>query len=47
MDPNPMQVLLRRQMGLDVFALDGDDTDVQETWQDKPRRREAVAPRAP
>ena len=39
MDSNPMQVILRRQMGLDVFALDGDDTDVQDTWQDKPRLR--------
>jgi hypothetical protein len=46
MEPNPMQALLRKQMGLDVFALDGDETDVQETWQDRPRRRQQI-PRAP
>jgi hypothetical protein len=46
MQPNPMQVILRRQMGLDVFALDGDDTDVQDTWQDDPRRRGPASPRA-
>ena len=46
MDHNPMQVLLRRHMGLDAFALDGDDTDVQDTWQDRPRRREATLQQA-
>jgi hypothetical protein len=38
---NPMQNLLRRHLGVDAFALDGDDTDVLDSWFDKPRRREA------
>jgi hypothetical protein len=39
---NPMQSLLRRHLGMDAFALDGDDTDLAESWQDRPRR--PVAP---
>lgn len=37
-DPNPMQSLLRRHLGVDAFALDGDDTEVQDRWTDKPRK---------
>lgn len=33
-----MQSLLRRHLGMDAFALDGDDTELAESWQDKPRR---------
>jgi hypothetical protein len=43
-DHNPMQKLLRRQLGMDVFALDGDDTELWESWQDRPRRRETPEP---
>ena len=35
---NPMQSLLRRHLGVDSFALDGDDTDVQDRWTDKRRK---------
>jgi hypothetical protein len=38
-NPNPMQTVIRRQLGIDSFALDGDDTEVWESWQDKPRRK--------
>jgi len=37
-DPNPMQALLRRHLGVDSFALDGDETEVQDSWLDKPRK---------
>ena len=37
-DPNPMQALLRRHLGVDAFALDGDETDVQDRWTDRPRK---------
>lgn len=37
-DPNPMQALLRRHLGVDSFALDGDATDVQDRWTDQPRK---------
>jgi hypothetical protein len=37
-DHNPMQSLLRRHLGVDSFALDGDDTDVQDRWTDRPRK---------
>lgn len=37
-DPNPMQSLLRRHLGMDAFALDGDETEVQDRWSDKPRK---------
>lgn len=37
-DPNPMQSLLRRHLGVDAFALDGDETDIQDRWTDKPRK---------
>ncbi len=37
-DPNPMQTLLRRHLGVDSFALDGDETDVQDRWTDQPRK---------
>ena len=37
-DHNPMQSLLRRHLGVDSFALDGDDTEIQDRWTDKPRK---------
>jgi hypothetical protein len=37
-EPNPLQVVLRRNLGVDAFALDGDDTEVQDSWADRPRR---------
>jgi hypothetical protein len=39
---NPMQSLLRRHLGMDAFALDGDDTELAESWQDRPRRPKGV-----
>lgn len=39
---NPMQSLLRRHLGMDAFALDGDDTELADSWQDRPRRAKAV-----
>jgi hypothetical protein len=35
--PNPIQAVLRNQMGVDAFALDGDETEVAEAWQDRRR----------
>lgn len=40
MDHNPMQTLLRRQMGIDAFGLDGDDTPLWDSWADTARPRE-------
>jgi len=37
-EPNPLQVVLRRNLGVDAFSLDGDATEVQDSWADKPRR---------
>lgn len=37
MEHNPMQTLLRRQMGIDAFGLDGDDTPLWDSWSDRPR----------
>lgn len=41
---NPMQSLLRRHLGMDAFALDGDDTELAESWQDRPRRPTVLRP---
>lgn len=41
--PNPMQSLLRRHLGVDAFALDGDDTAVLDSWADKPRKIDVKA----
>lgn len=35
---NPLQELLHQQVGIDSFALDGDETQILESWQDRPRR---------
>ncbi len=40
MPHNPIQNLLRRQMGIDAFGLDGDDTPLWDSWADQPRSRE-------
>ena len=37
-EPNPMQTLLRRHLGVDAFALDGDQTEILDSWADKPRK---------
>jgi hypothetical protein len=37
-DPNPLQSVLRRSMGVDAFSLDGDDTEVQDNWSERPRK---------
>lgn len=42
-DPNPMQALLRRHLGVDAFALDGDDTQVLDSWADRPRKLDPKA----
>ena len=41
-EPNPVQIVLRRQIGVDAFAIDGDDTELAESWLDRPRRRQVV-----
>ena len=41
---NPMRDLLQQQLGIDAFALDGSETQVVESWQDKPRRRDDLSP---
>lgn len=41
-DTNPMQTILRRQMGIDSFALDGQDEVLWETWEDQPRKKRAA-----
>ncbi|MGB0652039.1 MAG: hypothetical protein ACPGQL_02465 [Thermoplasmatota archaeon] len=35
---HPIHELLHDEMGIDSFALDGDETVVVESWQDRPRR---------
>ena len=37
-EPNPLQVVLRRNLGVDAFSLDGDATEVQDSWADRPRK---------
>lgn len=37
-EPNPLQAVLRRNLGVDAFSLDGDDTEIQDSWADRPRR---------
>ncbi len=32
---NPMQDLLRRQLGIDAFALDGDERTQDDAWSDR------------
>jgi hypothetical protein len=44
--PNPVQTILRRQMGIDAFALDGEDEELWETWADHPRGKTAKRPPA-
>lgn len=38
---NPMRELLKEELGIDAFALDGDASPLQETWEDRPNRRRA------
>lgn len=43
-----MQAVIRRQMGIDAFSLDGDDSELWETWADQPRPpRQRMPPMAP
>lgn len=44
---NPMQTVIRRQMGIDAFSLDGDDSELWEEWADKPRQRRKLPPLTP
>jgi hypothetical protein len=37
-EPNPLQALLRRNLGVDAFSLDGDSTEVLDSWADRPRK---------
>lgn len=37
-EPNPLQVVLRRNLGVDAFSLDGDDTNAQNDWSERRRR---------
>lgn len=37
-EPNPLQAVLRRNLGLDAFSLDGDATEVPDSWTDRPRK---------
>lgn len=37
-EPNPLQAVLRRNLGVDAFSLDGDATDVQNDWSEKRRK---------
>jgi hypothetical protein len=38
MDKHPLHQLLHKHIGIDSFALDGDDTRISEGWDEKPRR---------
>lgn len=33
---NPLHELLHEHVGIDSFALDGDETAVPDPWQDRP-----------
>ena len=43
---NPMQALLREQMGIDTFAIDGDEAAPGYSWLERPERSKSPA-RAP
>lgn len=45
MSSHPLHVLLHQQVGLDSFAIDGEDAFVTEPWTDRPLR--ARTPAAP
>ncbi|MEK6985015.1 MAG: hypothetical protein AABX89_01360 [Candidatus Thermoplasmatota archaeon] len=47
MDHNPMQTVIRRQMGIDAFGLDGDDTPLWDSWADRPRAVDPLFGRPP
>ena len=36
-EPNPLQVVLRRNLGVDAFPLDGDATETLNDWSEKRR----------
>lgn len=35
---NPLHEVLRQQVGLDSFAIDGDESVVLDPWSDRPER---------
>ena len=37
-DPNPLQSVLPRNLGVDAFALDGDATETMNDWSEKRRK---------
>ncbi len=39
---NPLHEVLHQQVGIDSFALDGDDTLIVEAWDERERRPRRV-----
>lgn len=37
-EPNPLQTVLRRNLGVDAFSLDGDDTETQNDWSERRKK---------
>ena len=37
-EPNPLQVVLRRNLGVDAFSLDGDSTETLNDWSERRRK---------
>jgi hypothetical protein len=44
---NPIRDLLHEQMGIDAFALDGDQAEPKEVWQERKRVVFVVPPPKP
>lgn len=38
MHPHPLHEVLRQQVGLDSYAIDGDATAIKESWDERPAR---------
>jgi hypothetical protein len=36
--PNPMHELLRQELGIDAFPMDGQTVELAEAWSERPRR---------
>lgn len=37
-EPNPLQAVLRRNLGVDAFSLDGDSTETLNDWSERRRK---------